>query len=115
MPDELRMLLAKNLKTLRAHRGITQDELAEYAGLTKNYIAEIETLRKYPSSLRFLDLAKALDVPPWLLIYDANRVLSYLANAGEELSGSGELVREMAEVIERYRRRGKRDDKPGKG
>ncbi len=115
MPDELRKLLAKNLKTLRAYRGITQDELAEYAGLTKNYIAEIETMRKYPSSVRFLDLANALDVPPWLLIYDANKVLPYLASAGEDLSGGGELVREMAELIERYRKRGKRDDKPGKG
>jgi transcriptional regulator with XRE-family HTH domain len=114
MPDELRLLLAKNLKTLRAYRGITQDELAEYAGLTKNYIAEIETLRKYPASKRFLDLANALDVPPWLLLYDANKVLSYLEEGSKDVSGSGELVREMAELIERYRKHGKREDRPGK-
>ncbi|HAE23114.1 MAG TPA: hypothetical protein DCG47_12435 [Spirochaetaceae bacterium] len=115
MPDELRILLAKNIKTLRAYRSITQDELAEYAGLTKNYIAEIETLRKYPSSVRFLDIARALDVPPWLLLYEANKVLSYLADDGEELSGSGELVREMTELLERYRKHAKNKDKPDKG
>lgn len=64
------MLLARNLKLLRNHQAMTQDDLAESAEISKNYLAEIETGRKYPSPIVFARLAKALNVPAYYLIFD---------------------------------------------
>lgn len=69
MPDSLTSIIRKNFKLLRAARGFTQERLAERTGLSKNYIAEIETGRKYPAKEKFEIFAAALGVEPWMLIY----------------------------------------------
>jgi transcriptional regulator with XRE-family HTH domain len=38
----LRRILARNLKRLRWERGLTQEELADLAGLNRNYVGMIE-------------------------------------------------------------------------
>jgi transcriptional regulator with XRE-family HTH domain len=38
----LRRILARNLKRLRRERGLTQEELADLAGLNRNYVGMIE-------------------------------------------------------------------------
>ena len=38
----LRRTLARNLKRLRRERGLTQEELADLAGLNRNYVGMIE-------------------------------------------------------------------------
>ncbi|ADG79046.1 Transcriptional regulator, XRE family OS=Tsukamurella paurometabola (strain ATCC 8368 / DSM/ CCUG 35730 / CIP 100753 / JCM 10117 / KCTC 9821 / NBRC 16120/ NCIMB 702349 / NCTC 13040) OX=521096 GN=Tpau_2441 PE=4 SV=1 [Tsukamurella paurometabola] len=71
--------LAYRLLTLRKARGISQEKLAERAGLHRNQISNIE--RNVSSGDRFSDphmstlyrLAAALDVPPALLLPDADR------------------------------------------
>jgi transcriptional regulator with XRE-family HTH domain len=68
--NELNALISRNLKLLRASRKMTQDKLAEAAGISKNYVAEIETGRKYPSKHIYLSLSKALSVPPYYLLFD---------------------------------------------
>jgi transcriptional regulator with XRE-family HTH domain len=68
--NELNALISRNLKLLRASRKMTQDKLAEAAGISKNYVAEIETGRKYPSPRIYLSLSKALSVPPYYLLFD---------------------------------------------
>lgn len=78
MPDSLKSTIAKNLKLLRAARDLTQARLAERAGLSINYIAEIETRRKYPADEKFEALAAALGVEPWILIYPSQRLASWL-------------------------------------
>jgi len=50
------------LRILRRHRGLTQQQLAEAAGLSRPYLTEMEKGRK-PGSLRALRaVAKGLDV-----------------------------------------------------
>lgn len=92
MPDSLKSIIARNLKLLRASRGYTQERLAERAELSKNYITEIETERKYPAKEKFEILAAALGVEPWMLIYP--RLGSWLDV--ERSSGQGAM-----EVLER--------------
>lgn len=92
MPDSLKSIIARNLKLLRAARGYTQEKLAERAELSKNYITEIETGRKYPAKEKFQILAAALDVEPWMLIYP--RLSSWLE--AERSSDPG-----VMEVLER--------------
>ncbi|MHB0913358.1 MAG: helix-turn-helix domain-containing protein [Armatimonadota bacterium] len=53
-------ILADNIKRRRKELGISQEKLAELAGLSPNYIARIETSKRSPS-LDILDqLAEAL-------------------------------------------------------
>jgi transcriptional regulator with XRE-family HTH domain len=52
------------IKKLRTDRGLTQEQVAQKAGVTKNYITMLETgARKTPSLPVLKRLAKALGVP----------------------------------------------------
>jgi transcriptional regulator with XRE-family HTH domain len=52
------------IKALRNERGLTQEQVAEKAGVSKNYITILETgSRKSPSLPGLKRLAKALGVP----------------------------------------------------
>ncbi|MCB9988788.1 MAG: helix-turn-helix transcriptional regulator [Rhodospirillales bacterium] len=72
LPDALLDLIhAGNespVKLIRKHRGLTQAELAEAAGLSRPYLTEIERGRKDGSVNAIKALADALEVPVGLLI-----------------------------------------------
>lgn len=51
------------IKIIRKHRGMTQDDLASAAGLSRPYLTEIETGRKEGSIRSLKSIAKALNVP----------------------------------------------------
>ena len=55
--------MAKRLKTLRRRRGLTQEALAAKAGLSRTYLARLETARQDPTLSTLVKLAKALRVP----------------------------------------------------
>jgi len=46
---DLRKILASNMKFFRKNLGISQAKLAEKANITDNYIALIETGKRFPS------------------------------------------------------------------
>lgn len=66
--DELHARAAHPVKILRKFRGLTQDDLATASGLSRPYLAEIETGRKDGSVNAIKALAAALDVPAGLLL-----------------------------------------------
>ncbi len=51
------------LRQLRADRGITQEALAKKAGLSRVYVARLETGKQDPTLTTLTKLAKALGVP----------------------------------------------------
>ena len=56
--------LATMLKMKRREKGLTQDELAKRAKLTKPYLSQLENgVRKNPSLPALKRIAKALGVP----------------------------------------------------
>lgn len=67
---------ANRLVTIRQHRGLTQEQVAERTGMHRNQMSNME--RNVSSGERFADphlstifrLAMALDVPPEFLIPD---------------------------------------------
>jgi transcriptional regulator with XRE-family HTH domain len=60
--------MAKRLKTLRQRRGLTQEALAAKAGLSRTYLARLETARQDPTLSTLVKLAKALRVKPARLL-----------------------------------------------
>ena len=59
---DLREVLAANLRRLRHLRGLSQDDLAYDAGVSRSYLSQIEK-GKYYASLKFV--GSSLSTPPW--------------------------------------------------
>ena len=59
---QLRQILASNIKKYRALRGFSQMKLAEKIESATNYIAMIETGRKFPSDRILEKIAAALNI-----------------------------------------------------
>jgi transcriptional regulator with XRE-family HTH domain len=69
----LRAVLARNVRTFRHALGLSQEELAELAGLHRTYIGSIERGERNVSVDNIERLAKALDVTPQRLLLDGDR------------------------------------------
>lgn len=59
--------LGKRIRALRKEAKLTQEELAERAGLSANYVGEIERGERNPSALALFALARGLGVQPGTL------------------------------------------------
>lgn len=66
--QELRKVFAANLRNLRQARRISQERLAELAGLHRTYISSVERGARNISIDNIARLAKALDVSPEKLL-----------------------------------------------
>jgi transcriptional regulator with XRE-family HTH domain len=58
---DLRKVLASNMKYYRKVLGMSQAKLAEKAQITDNYIALVETGKRFPSVTILEQIAKALE------------------------------------------------------
>jgi len=56
-------MLARNLRRLRAQQGISQEQLADLAGLHRTYVSSIERGERNVSIDNIERLAQALKVP----------------------------------------------------
>jgi len=66
--------LRKNVKRLRVAKGLTQQELAERAGIDYKYAQRIEAGHWPGLNLRTIEkLAQGLGVPPWQLLMERRR------------------------------------------
>jgi len=62
--------IGDNLKVARTRRLLTQDELAERAGVSQSTVANIERDNAEPQFRTIRKLAKALDIDPTDLLGD---------------------------------------------
>lgn len=65
--DKLTARSENPVKILRKYRGLTQNDLAERAGISRPYLTEIETGKKDGSIRAMRALAEALNVPVGML------------------------------------------------
>jgi len=61
-PEDTAAALARNLRRLRAERGLTLDELAKRAGVSRGMLIQIEQQRVNPTLASLVRLAQALDI-----------------------------------------------------
>ncbi len=61
--NEFYKLLGKRIKFLRENTHLTQEKLAEKAGISLDYLGKIEVSINKPGIKTILKLANALDIP----------------------------------------------------
>jgi transcriptional regulator with XRE-family HTH domain len=64
MRDEILRLFGERLRELRTERELSQERLAELAGLDRNYIGQIERAERNVALVNIVRIAKALEVEP---------------------------------------------------
>jgi transcriptional regulator with XRE-family HTH domain len=57
-------VLGERVASLRRERDLTQEQLAERAGVSRNHIADIELGARNTGAWSLILVARALDVPP---------------------------------------------------
>ncbi|MBR0904149.1 helix-turn-helix domain-containing protein [Bradyrhizobium liaoningense] len=67
---KLRRVVAQNLRRLRRKSGLSQEELADRAGLNRNYIGMIERQENSPTVDALEQISDALGVDPVALFQD---------------------------------------------
>lgn len=55
-------ILRNNIKNFRENKNLTQEKLSELAGISADYLSEIERGKKVPSIKRLIQIAEALDI-----------------------------------------------------
>jgi transcriptional regulator with XRE-family HTH domain len=64
------VFIGKRIQEQRKLKKLTQDNLSEIVGISKNYLSEVERGNKEAGVVTFANIAKALDVPADLLLRD---------------------------------------------
>ena len=67
----LRDVLAKNMRSLRAERGFSQEGLAHECGINRTYLSSVERSERNVSIDNIARIAKALGVEPWTLLRES--------------------------------------------
>lgn len=67
-----RNTLARNLRRLRAKKGLSQEELADLAGLHRTYVGSVERCERNISLDNIEKLARALKVKPSELLEEGS-------------------------------------------
>ena len=65
---DLKRILGENVKIRRERKGLSQEQLAEKAGVSKNTISDIETGDKFARANTLVALAKALETEVYELL-----------------------------------------------
>lgn len=61
-------IIRNNIKTYRLKANLTQEKLSELAGISCDYLSEVERGKKTPSLKRLIIIAEALGIEPYKLL-----------------------------------------------
>jgi transcriptional regulator with XRE-family HTH domain len=59
---DMRKLVGGNVKRIRQHKGLTQEQLAEISGYSQQYISGLEKGNRNPTVITIFEIASALGV-----------------------------------------------------
>ena len=83
LPDEndLRAVLAYNMRVFRVNKGWSQEELARRCGLDRTYVSAVERKRWNIALSNIEKMAHALDVAPYQRLLPPHQLLQQLTQA----------------------------------
>ena len=61
-------LIRLNIKKYRNQKGLSQEKLSEIAGISRDYLSEIERGKRTPSLKRLLMIAEVLEIEAYKLL-----------------------------------------------
>lgn len=67
---KLRDVLARNMRRLRAARGLSQEALAHECGINRTYLSSVERSERNVSIDNIARIASGLQIDPWRLLLD---------------------------------------------
>ena len=70
MSENIIQTFASNVRAIRTSLNISQEELADKAGLHRTYISDIERCRRNVTLDAIQRIANALDVSPYVLLVE---------------------------------------------
>jgi transcriptional regulator with XRE-family HTH domain len=94
---KIREILAQNIKLHRQRRGFTQEELAERANISTNYIGIVEQKRKFPTPEMLDRIANALEIETFELFSTSESPQAELKKLHREILT--DLDRTISEAI----------------
>jgi transcriptional regulator with XRE-family HTH domain len=97
--ENIREILAKNMKLNRRKIGLTQATLAEKADITTQYIAMIEVCKKFPTPEILERIAKALEIETYQLFSADPTIEAALERLYQTVAGNIEQI--VAEAIQK--------------
>jgi len=68
---DMRKLVGRNVRRIRQEKGLTQEQLAELSGFSKQYLSGLEQGRRNPTIVSLYELATALGVSHMELVRSA--------------------------------------------
>lgn len=92
------MSIGARIKGFRKQRGLTQVKLAEKAGISRSYLADVESDRYNPSLSTLMELAQALGITISCLLDDREINFRNLVQACKEKSVSLESLSELLKI-----------------
>jgi len=84
LKDKIQISFGKILRKYRLERQLSQERLAELAGLDRTYISQIERGLKSPSIKALISLSQALQVKAHLLISEVENELDNFPMQGSQ-------------------------------
>ena len=93
--ESLRMTLSANIKKHRESTGLTQEKLAEKAGISANMVNDIEGCRTWISDKTLVSLASALKVETYRL---------FLPLTASDNDITKTVVKDLAQDLQRIRK-----------
>ncbi|MCX5239851.1 helix-turn-helix domain-containing protein [Streptomyces prunicolor] len=66
-----RRAVGERIRTVRLHRKLTQEQLANEIGIDRRSVHRYETAQRDPALSMLVRIADALNVPLWLLVSDS--------------------------------------------
>lgn len=71
MSENIIQTFASNVRAIRVSLNLSQEELADKAGLHRTYISDIERCRRNVTLDAIQKIANALDVSPYVLLVES--------------------------------------------
>jgi len=107
--EDIREILAANIKENRRRKGLTQEKLAEMADMSLNYLAILELARKFPSGEMLERIAEVLEIEPHELFLVDTSPQNELKQLRQEIKDDinnafgKRLEKAIADVMQQFR------------
>jgi transcriptional regulator with XRE-family HTH domain len=106
LSDELRATLARNLSAARTALSLSQEQIAQKAGISRATIVQIESAQGDPRLSTVADLAQAMGIAPFLLLLSREDLdaITHVARSADTAKMSSAMTDDKTEQITRLLR-----------